>query len=279
MQPTEQMLAASVAAIRAKAPKAAPRVGIIFGTGLSSLRSNFTRAVTIPYAQIPHFVRSTVESHPGELLLGTLEGQSVVAMRGRFHAYEGYGYDEITYPVRVMKALGVHTLIVSNACGLLNPQWSVAEVMLIEDHINLMGGNPLVGRNNDALGPRFPDMSAPYDAKLMQLARDVAADEKIRLEKGVYVAVLGPNLETRAEYRMLRAMGADVVGMSTVPEVIVAAHCGIRVLGFSVMTDACFPDALEATALKEILARAALAEAKMNRIVRGVLRRLKPAKR
>ncbi|MSR75372.1 MAG: purine-nucleoside phosphorylase [Planctomycetes bacterium] len=279
MQPTQDMIATSVAAIRAKAPKAAPKIGIIFGTGLSSLRKDFTNTLTIPYAQIPHFVRSTVESHPGELLFGKLEGHSVVAMRGRFHAYEGYSFDEVTYPVRVMKALGVEILIVSNACGLMNPQWSVGEVMLIEDHINLMGGNPLVGRNNDTLGPRFPDMSAPYDAKLMALALRAAADEKIRLEKGVYVAVLGPNLETRAEYRMLRAMGADVVGMSTVPEVVVAIHAGMRVLGFSVMTDACFPDALQATALSDILARAASAEPKMNSIVRGVLRRLKAAKR
>lgn len=275
MQPKPEMIAESVAAIRAKVPKARPAVGIIFGTGLSSLRADVRRARTIPYTQIPHFVRSTVESHPGELVLGTLEGHEIVAMRGRFHAYEGWNFGEITYPVRVMKALGVRTLIVSNACGLMNPRWSTGEVMLIEDHINLMGGNPLVGVNRDELGPRFPDMSAPYDPALMKLAMEAAQETGVRLEKGVYVAVLGPNLETRAEYRMLRALGADVVGMSTVPEVIVAAHTGLKVLGLSVMTDACFPDALHATALEDILAKAAEAEPKMNLIVRGVLRRLK----
>lgn len=279
MQPSLDKIRESAAVIRAAAPRLKPRVGIIFGTGLSSLRKDFKAAVTIPYAKIPHFVRSTVESHPGELVLGTLEGVPVVAMRGRFHAYEGWSFEEITYPVRVMRELGCEILIVSNACGLMNPAWKVAEVMLIDDHINLMNGNPLLGPNNDKLGPRFPDMSAPYDKKLMELAADTALAEGIRLEKGVYVAVLGPNLETRAEYRMLRALGADVVGMSTVPEVIVAAHCGLRVLGFSVMTDACFPDALTPTALPEILARAAEAEPKLNRIVRGVMRKLVRAKR
>jgi purine-nucleoside phosphorylase len=279
MQPSLEKIRESAAVIRKAAPKFKPRVGIIFGTGLSSLRKDFSAAVTLPYAKIPHFVRSTVESHPGELVLGKLEGVPVMAMRGRFHAYEGWSFEEITYPVRVMRELGCEILIVSNACGLMNPAWKIAEVMLMTDHINLMGGNPLLGPNNEALGPRFPDMSAPYDPELIELASSVALAEGLRLEKGVYVAVLGPNLETRAEYRMLRSLGADVVGMSTVPEVIVARHCGLRVLGFSVMTDACFPDALKATALEEILARAAEAEPKLNRIVHGVMRKLARSRR
>jgi purine-nucleoside phosphorylase len=260
--------------IRNRAPAVSPRVGIVFGTGLSSLRSDIEDAVSVPYQDVPHFVTSTVESHPGELVLGRLEDQPIVAMRGRFHAYEGYDQEQVTFPVRVMKALGVETLVVSNACGGLNPQWSRGDIMLIEDHINLMGNNPLVGPNDNRLGPRFPDMSEPYCKELMRLAMEVATVEQIRIQKGVYVAVLGPNLETRAEYRMLRAIGADVVGMSTVPEVIVAVHCGIRTLGFSIITDSCLPDALQPVAIEEILAIAAEAEPKLNRLVKAVLRRL-----
>ncbi len=260
--------------IRARAPGQDPKMGIIFGTGLSSLRSDVESSVTIPYGEIPHFVTSTVESHAGELVLGQLEGASVVAMRGRFHAYEGYSYEDITFPVRVMKALGVETLIVSNACGGLNPQWSRGDIMVIEDHINLMGGNPLVGVNEDRLGPRFPDMCAPYDKELMELAQECATEQGLRIQKGVYVAVLGPNLETRAEYRMLRGMGADVVGMSTVPEVIVATHADMRVLGFSIITDNCLADALEPVSLPEILEVAGEAEPKLNRLVKAVLPRL-----
>lgn len=262
---------ASVAFLKKRAPKLRPKVGIIFGTGLSSLRHAVKNAVTVPYTEIPHFVTSTVEGHAGELVLGELEGSTIVAMRGRFHAYEGYSYGQITYPVRVMKALGVETLIVSNACGGLNPQWSVGDIMVLEDHINLMGGNPLVGKNDATLGPRFPDMSAPYDPGLSALAQSTALSLGLKLQKGVYVAVLGPNLETRAEYRMLRAMGADVVGMSTVPEVIVARHAEMRVLGFSIITDACLPDALKPASLPEILKIAGEAEPKLNRLVCGVL--------
>ena len=261
----------SVAFIRNRVQAPPPEVGIIFGTGLSSLRTEVAGATTIPYEEIPHFVTSTVEGHHGELVLGELEGRRVVAMRGRFHAYEGYSFQEITYPIRVMKALGVSTLIVSNACGMLNPQWCVGDLMVIDDHINLMNGNPLVGVNDDRLGPRFPDMSAPYDQDLIALAEETALKLGIRLQRGVYVAVTGPNLETRAEYRFLRMIGADVVGMSTVPEVIVSAHAGLRVLGFSVITDACLPDALKPAALEEILQVAGAAEPRLNALVKGVL--------
>lgn len=264
----------ATAFVRKKAPGVTPSVGIIFGTGLSSLRSDVQAAVTIPYGEIPHFVTSTVESHAGELVLGSLEGRPVVAMRGRFHAYEGYSYEDITFPVRVMKALGIETLIVSNACGGLNPQWSKGDIMVIEDHINLMGGNPLVGKNVDELGPRFPDMCEPYSRELMELAKACAMDEGLPVQQGVYVAVLGPNLETRAEYRMLRTLGADVVGMSTIPEVIVAVHAGIKTLGFSIITDECLPDALAPVSLPEILAVAGVAEPKLNRLVKAVLKKL-----
>ncbi|MAG57015.1 MAG: purine-nucleoside phosphorylase [Planctomycetes bacterium] len=260
--------------VRSRAPAHVPDVGVIFGTGLSSLRTDIQNAVTIPYGDIPHFVTSTVESHAGELVLGTLEGKTVVAMRGRFHAYEGRSYQEITFPVRVMKALGIHTLIVSNACGGLNPQWNKGDIMVMEDHINMMGGNPLVGINDEKLGPRFPDMIEPYSNKLQDLAIACAGEIGLRVQKGVYVAVLGPNLETRAEYRMLRGMGADVVGMSTVPEVIVAVHSELDVLGFSIITDACLPDALAPVDLPEILAVAGEAEPKLNRLVKAVLPKL-----
>jgi purine-nucleoside phosphorylase len=217
---------------------------------------------------------STVESHHGRLLCGTLGGKTVVAMQGRFHSYEGYSLQRVTFPVRVMRALGAETLIVSNACGGMNPLWSAGDLMLIADHINLLGDNPLVGPNDDRLGPRFPDMSAPYDAALRSHARAVAADQKIPLREGVYVAVTGPNLETRAEYRFLRNIGADVVGMSTVPEVIVAIHAGMRVLGLSIVTDMCLPDALEPATVERIIAVANRAEPSLTRLVRGVLERL-----
>lgn len=260
--------------VRSQAPALDPDVGIIFGTGLTSLRTDVEGAITIPYGDIPHFVTSTVESHAGEMVLGALEGKNVVAMRGRFHAYEGYTFQDIAFPVRVMKALGIHTLIVSNACGGLNPQWSKGDIMVIEDHINLMGGNPLVGSNDEKLGPRFPDMCEPYTRELIELAMACATEEGLRAQKGVYVSVLGPNLETRAEYRMLRILGADVVGMSTIPEVIVAVHSGLKVLGFSIITDSCLPDALVPVSLPEILKVAGEAEPKLNRLVKAVLRRL-----
>jgi purine-nucleoside phosphorylase len=205
---------------------------------------------------------------------GTLAGKTVVAMSGRFHAYEGYSLRQITFPVRVLKALGCGVLIVSNACGGLNPQFAQGDVMVIEDHINLMGDNPLVGPNDDRLGDRFPDMSQPYDKELMALARRAALDEKVVCHQGVYVAVPGPNLETRAEYRFLRGIGADVVGMSTAPEVIVAVHSKLRVLGFSIVTDMCLPDALQPTSHEEIIAVANEAERKLRGLVRRVVEAL-----
>jgi purine-nucleoside phosphorylase len=248
-----------------------PRVGIILGTGLGGFAEDIHAEATIPYADVPHFPQPTVVSHAGRLVCGKLGGKLVMAMEGRLHSYEGHTLQQITFPVRVMKALGCEVLIVSNACGGMNPQWAKGDIMVIEDHINLMGDNPLIGKNDDRLGPRFPDMSQPYDPKLIALTQLVALEERIICHKGVFVAVTGPNLETRAEYRFLRAIGADVVGMSTVPEVIVAVHCGLRTLGLSVITDMCLPDALEPVKLEEILATAAQAEKKLRVLVRRVV--------
>ncbi|MEE9603235.1 MAG: purine-nucleoside phosphorylase [Thermoguttaceae bacterium] len=248
-----------------------PRVGIILGTGLGSVAQQIDTQATLDYESIPHFPRSTAISHAGQLVCGNLEGVSVVAMEGRFHAYEGYSHRQITFPVRVMRALGAELLIVSNACGGMNPQYNQGDIMVIEDHINLMNGNPLIGVNDDNLGPRFPDMCQPYDAKLIDRVLSIARRENIAVRKGVYVAVTGPNLETRAEYRFLRTIGADVVGMSTVPEVIVAAHAGMRVLGLSIVTDLCLPDALEPADIEKILAIAAKAEPKLRKLVLAVL--------
>jgi purine-nucleoside phosphorylase len=263
----------AAAAIRARFDMR-PDVAIILGTGLGKLAVEVDAHAVIDYADIPGFPLSTVESHSGRLLCGTLGGKTVVAMQGRFHRYEGYTLQQVTFPVRVMRALGAETLIVSNACGGLNPLWSAGDLMLIADHINLLGDSPLIGPNDDRLGPRFPDLSAPYDSALRALARRVAADDKITLREGVYVAVAGPNLETRAEYRFLRAIGADVVGMSTVPEVIVAIHAGMRVLGLSIITDMCLPDALEPATVERIIAVANRAEPSLTQLVRGVLERM-----
>jgi purine-nucleoside phosphorylase len=251
-----------------------PKVGIILGTGLGALAEEIEEPAKIAYEKIPHFPHSTVKSHAGRLVCGKLSGKPVVAMEGRFHFYEGYSLQQITLPVRVMKALGCEILIVSNACGGMNPQYSKGDLMIIEDHINLMGANPLIGKNDDRLGPRFPDMCWPYDRGLIKLALDTALEEKIVCHKGVFVAVSGPNLETRAEYRFLRGIGADVVGMSTVPEVIVAVHAGLRSLGISVITDICLPDALQPVSLEEILETAAVAEKKLRTLVRRVVGRV-----
>jgi purine-nucleoside phosphorylase len=251
--------------------KGQPRVGIILGTGLGGFAEDIAAEATIPYGDIPHFPQSTVVSHAGRLVCGKLGGKSVVAMEGRFHFYEGYTLQQVTFPVRVMKALGCDTLIVSNACGGMNPQYAKGDIMLIEDHINLIGDNPLIGKNDERLGIRFPDMCRPYDPQLLDLARRVALDEKIACHKGVFVAISGPNLETRAEYRFLRGIGADVVGMSTVPEVIVGVHASLRILGVSVVTDVCLPDALEPVNLQDILAVAAQAEKKLRVLVRRVV--------
>lgn len=248
-----------------------PTVGIILGTGLGSLAAEIEAEATLPYSAIPHFPESTVESHAGQLVCGKLAGVTVIAMEGRFHFYEGYSMQELTFPVRLMKALGCETLIVSNACGGLNPQFALGDIMLIEDHINLMGDNPLIGRNDDRLGPRFPDMCWPYDRELLATARKVALENKIVAHQGVYVAVAGPNLETRAEYRYLRTIGADAVGMSTVPEVIVAVHSQMRCLGLSVITDMCMPDALEPADVQTIIAVARKSEPSLRTIVRQVV--------
>lgn len=252
-----------------------PEVAVILGTGLGALAEEIDRQVEIGYEHIPGFPLSTVESHAGRLLFGTLGGKRVVAMQGRFHRYEGYGLGEITFPVRVMRALGASTLVVSNACGGMHPLWQPGDLVLIADHINLLGDNPLIGPNDDTLGPRFPDMSEPYDAELRSLARTVARDRRLVLREGVYVAVTGPNLETPAEYRFLRAIGADVVGMSTVPEVIVAVHGGMRVLGISIITDACLPDALQPADVDTIIMTARAAEPSLTRLVSGVLERMR----
>jgi purine-nucleoside phosphorylase len=249
-----------------------PTVGIILGTGLGSLAKEIETDVSLPYGEIPHFPISTVESHAGRLVCGRLAGVPVVAMEGRFHLYEGYSPQEITFPVRLMKAMGCSTLVVSNACGGVNPQYSAGDVMFIEDHINLLPNNPLIGVNDDRLGPRFPDMSEPYCKKLLAECKRIALEHKIAVQQGVYVAVTGPNLETRAEYRFLKAIGADVVGMSTVPECIVARHSGMKVLGFSVVTDMCLPDALEEAEISKILAVAASAEPKLRILVREAVR-------
>ena len=251
-----------------------PDVAIILGTGLGGLAERIDSDVVIPYADVPGFPLSTVETHSGRLLCGRLGGRAVVAMQGRFHRYEGYSLQQVTFPVRVMRELGARTLVVSNACGGMNPLWAPGDLMLIADHINLLGDNPLIGRNDDRLGPRFPDMSEPYDATLRALARAVALERKIVLREGVYVAVPGPSLETRAEYRFLRGIGADVVGMSSVPEVLVAVHGGMRVLGISIITDQCLPDALEPASLEKIIAVAGRAEPTLTELLRHVVERL-----
>jgi len=273
MTPLRKHIDETVAFLRTKTAST-PGIGIILGTGLGGLVKEISIEREIDYADIPHFPLSTVESHHGKLIFGTLGGKAVVAMQGRFHYYEGYTMQQVTFPVRVMKFLGVHTLLVSNAAGGMNPQFRRGSVMVITDHINLLGDNPLIGSNDESLGPRFPDMSEPYGKKLISLAEDVALGLKIRVERGVFVAVPGPNLETRAEYRFLRLIGADVVGMSTVPENIVANHMGMSVLGFSIITDECFPDTLKPTGVEEIIAIAAATEPKLTAIMKGVVERL-----
>jgi purine-nucleoside phosphorylase len=260
----------AAATIRAKWDRQ-PHAGIILGTGLGSLVNEIECEASLDYEEIPHFPRSTAISHRGRLVCGTLRGLPVMAMEGRFHMYEGYSLKQITLPVRLMKALGAQLLVVSNACGGMNPYYRCGDIMVIEDHINLMGDNPLIGINDDRLGPRFPDMCEPYDLKLVERALQVARREDIVAHQGVFVAVAGPNLETRAEYRFLRAAGADVVGMSTVPEVIVAVHCGLRVVGFSIVTDMCLADALKPANVAEIIATANEAEPRLRKLVMGVL--------
>jgi len=249
-------------------------VGIILGTGLGGLVKEIAVKHEIDYEDLPNFPLSTVESHHGKLIFGTINSKNVVAMQGRFHYYEGYSMKQITYPVRVMKFLGVKTLLVSNACGGMNPIYKRGDIMLMSDHINLLGDNPLIGKNEDDLGPRFPDMSEPYSKKLIEMAEEIALENKIKVQQGVYVAVPGPNLETKAEYRFLRAVGADVVGMSTIPENIIANHMGMQVLGISIITDECFPDSLKPVNVDKIIATAMEAEPKMTLIMKEVIKRI-----
>jgi len=274
MTELRKQIAESLEFIRTKT-KSKPTIGIILGTGLGGLVKEIKQEVVIDYATIPHFPISTVESHHGKLIFGILAGKKIVAMQGRFHMYEGYNLKQVTFPIRVMEFLGVKSILVSNAAGALNPLFKKGDVMLISDHINLLGDNPLIGPNDDEIGPRFPDMSEAYDKELIGLAEHAALDLKIRVQKGVYVAMQGPSLETKSEYRFLRTVGADAVGMSTVPEDIVAVHMGMRVLGFSILTDECFPDALKPALLEEILKVATKAEPKMTAIMKEVVKRMK----
>ena len=273
MTDTFSMMQEAASFIKSKS-RTAPRIGIILGTGLGRLADAIETEAVIPYETIPHFPVSTVESHAGKLIMGTLMGKTVFAMQGRFHLYEGYAMQQIVFPVRVMKLMGVETLIVSNACGGINPLFTPGAIMAITDHINLLGGNPLIGPNDERIGPRYPDMSEPYAKELLDVVNAIALKNNIRLEMGVYAAMSGPMLETKAEYRMLRLIGADVVGMSTVPEVIAAVHAGIKVLGLSVVTDACLPDALEPVDIKKIIATANRAEPVLVKLIKKVLETL-----
>lgn len=269
-----KMIQESAGFIREKT-RVEPQIAIILGTGLGGLVKEIDIKDTIPYQEIPHFPVSTVESHAGRLIFGNLSGKPVMAMQGRFHYYEGYTMQQVTFPVRVMKALGVRTIIVSNACGGVNPSHQAGDIMLISDHINLMGDHPLIGKNFNELGPRFPDMYNLYDIELQRLAEETALEDRIKLQKGVYLALTGPTLETGAEYRMVRLLGADVVGMSTVPEVIVARHSGIKVLGFSIITDMGFPEAMRPVSLEEVIAVAGQAEKKFVQLVKRVVAKIK----
>ena len=251
-----------------------PETGIILGTGLGNLIEHIDVSVELDYKEIPHFPVSTVEFHNGKLIYGSMNGTKVIAMQGRFHYYEGYTMQQITFPVRVMKFLNIKRLLVSNACGTVNPDFSKSELMLITDHINLLGDNPLIGKNYEALGPRFPDMSQPYDREINRKIVEIARREKIKLNRGVYAAVAGPNLETRAEYRYMRTIGADVIGMSTIPEVLVANHMGLPVAAVSVITDECDPDNLAPVNIDDIIRMAGIAEKNLTRIFRELVREL-----
>lgn len=250
-----------------------PDVGIVLGTGLGGFVREVEVAVELDYEDIPNFPVSTVESHKGKLIFGKLDGKNLILMQGRFHYYEGYSFQELTFPIRVLKLLGIKYLLLSNACGAMNPKMKKASLMVLDDHINLLPGNPLVGKNYDDMGPRFPDMSQPYSYKINRLFHQIAKKLQIELFEGVYVAVAGPNLETRAEYRFLRAIGADVVGMSTVPEVIVANQIGLPCAAVSVITDECDPDHLEVVNIKDIIANAAKAEVWLIQLFKGLIKR------
>jgi purine-nucleoside phosphorylase len=252
-----------------------PETGVILGTGLGNLFvKEIKNPIEINYNSIPHFPVSTVEFHKGKLIYGEIKGKRVLAMQGRFHYYEGYSMKKITLPVRVMKMLGIQNLLISNAAGNMNPKWKKGQLMLIDDHINLQPDNPLRGENFEVLGPRFPDMSEPYSRKMTKLLLKIAKEKKIKLNQGVYAAVIGPNLETRAEYRFLQRIGADAVGMSTVPEVLVANHMGLPCCAISVLTDDCDPDNLKPAVISEIIEIAGKAEAKLTELYVALIGKL-----
>jgi len=271
-----QRIEEAAAAIRSRT-RVRPGAGIILGTGLGDFADALAIDTIIPYADVPHFPVSTVESHAGELHLGTLAGKPVAVMKGRVHFYEGYTMRQVAFPVRVLKALGCGTLVITNAVGGMNPDMPAGSIVVTTDHINLMGDSPLIGPNDDALGPRFPDMSQPYPRSLVALAERVALEQRIPLQRAVFVAVHGPSLETAAEYRFLRWIGADVVGMSLVPENLAAVHGGQRVLALNVVTDACLPDALEPASIPAILAVAKRTAPALIRLVTEVIRRIEEA--
>lgn len=273
MSDLQDKLNETVSFVRQRTPLV-PEIGIILGTGLGGLVNEIDVECTIDYSEIPHFPLSTVEFHAGRLIFGTLGGKRIVAMQGRMHYYEGYSLDRVVYPVRVMKFLGAGILIVSNACGSVNPEIKKGNIMLIDDHINLLGTNPLIGPNDENLGPRFPDMSEPYSKRLSDIAFGLASLHNIELYKGVFAAMTGPTLETRAEYRMLRIIGADAVGMSTVPEVIAARHMGMEVLGLSIITDEGDPDNLKPVDISEIINTANIAEPKLTLLIRKIAEKL-----
>jgi purine-nucleoside phosphorylase len=249
-------------------------IGVILGTGLGNMVSKMENKMSIPYAEIPNFPEATVDFHTGEFVQGTLAGKNILVMNGRFHFYEGHSLQEVTFPVRVMKGLGVETLLISNACGSVNPEFEKASLMIIDDHINMLPGNPLVGKNYPEFGPRILDMSRPYNPQLNGKIENIASALKINLHKGVYVAWTGPSLETRAEYKFIRIIGADVVGMSTVPEVIVANHMGMKVAAIAVITDLCDPENLEPLNMNEVIRNAAKAEKDLSRIFEALISEL-----
>ncbi|HKK20010.1 MAG TPA: purine-nucleoside phosphorylase [candidate division Zixibacteria bacterium] len=251
-----------------------PKIGIILGTGLGSLVDGIEMVDTVGYDKIPHFPVSTVESHAGRLLFGNLRGKKVVCMQGRFHFYEGYSFQQIAFPVRVMKALGMETLIVSNAAGGMNPNFHPGDIMLIKDHINFFPGNPLIGPNDDKWGDRFPDMYEVYNRKYIDLAKQVALEQKLRLQEGVYVGLTGPCLETAAEYRMFRGFGADAVGMSTVPEVLAAHHQHSKILAFSIITDMGLPDNMHPCSLEDVIGTASRTEPKLRDLIAGCVEKM-----
>ncbi len=268
-----EMMNKAVEFIRSRT-KMVPKIGIVLGTGLGGLAKEIEADEVIPYGEIPGFMSSTVEFHEGRLIIGTLSGQKIVAMQGRFHYYEGFSMQEITFPIRVMRSLGASILIISNASGGMNHDYVKGDLVLIKDHINLQGDNPLIGSNEQELGPRFPDMSEPYSNRLLSLAKRAAAENAITLKEGIYVAVAGPSLETRAEYRFLNMIGADMVGMSTVPENIVAVQMGMEVLGLTIISDMCFPDSLEPVDIKEIIKTCENAEPKLTSLVNEIIKKI-----